>query len=181
MSISLTRTFLVCASLLGSASAWSQPITTTPQAGSSAPAAKAAPASAGKAAANPAAAVLKEVRSVEGITEYTLPNGLQVLLAPDDSKPSTTVNLTLKVGSRHENYGETGMAHLLEHLLFKGSKRHPMAWAEFSKRGLRSNGSTWLDRTNYFASFAASDANLDWYLDWLADAMVNSFLSLIHI
>ncbi|MEN9416522.1 MAG: hypothetical protein RI988_142, partial [Pseudomonadota bacterium] len=79
--------------------------------------------------------------------------------------------------SRHENYGETGMAHLLEHLLFKGSKRHPMAWAEFSKRGLRSNGSTWLDRTNYFASFAASDANLDWYLDWLADAMVNSFIA----
>jgi zinc protease len=125
----------------------------------------------------PVSSVLKEVRSVEGITEYTLPNGLQVLLAPDDSKPSTTVNLTLKVGSRHENYGETGMAHLLEHLLFKGSKRHPMAWAEFSKRGLRSNGSTWLDRTNYFASFAASDANLDWYLDWLSDAMVNSFIA----
>ena len=177
MSISLARTFLVCSSLLGSASAWSQQSIQTPQAGATAPAAKAAPASAGKAAASPAAAVLKEVRSVEGITEYTLPNGLQVLLAPDDSKPSTTVNLTLKVGSRHENYGETGMAHLLEHLLFKGSKRHPMAWAEFSKRGLRSNGSTWLDRTNYFASFAASDANLDWYLDWLADAMVNSFIA----
>ena len=48
------------------------------------------------------------VHSVEGITEYRLPNGLQLLLVPDDSKPTTTVNLTVKVGSRHENYGETG-------------------------------------------------------------------------
>jgi zinc protease len=90
-----------------------------------------------KAGAGPSAAVLKEVRSVEGITEYTLPNGLQLLLVPDDSKPTTTINLTVKVGSRHENYGETGMAHLLEHLLFKGSTRHPMAWAEFTRRGQR--------------------------------------------
>ena len=65
------------------------------------------------------------VRSVEGIDEYRLANGLQVLLVPDDSKPTTTVNLTYRVGSRHENYGETGMAHLLEHLLFKGSPKHP--------------------------------------------------------
>ena len=76
------------------------------------------------------------VRSVEGITEYRLANGLQVLLVPDDSKPTTTVNVTYRVGSRHENYGETGMAHLLEHLLFKGTPRFPTAWAEFNKRGL---------------------------------------------
>ena len=75
--------------------------------------------------AQPAAAPLPpgltEVRQVEGIVEYVLANGLQVLLVPDDSKPSTTVNLTYRVGSRHESYGETGMAHLLEHLLFKGT------------------------------------------------------------
>ena len=117
------------------------------------------------------------VRSVEGITEYRLPNGLQLLLVPDDSKPTTTVNLTVRVGSRHENYGETGMAHLLEHLLFKGSTRHPTAWAEFTRRGLRANGTTWLDRTNYFASFAANDDNLAWMIDWLADALVNSFIA----
>ena len=58
---------------------------------------------------------------VEGITEYRLPNSLQLLLVPDDTKPSTTVNVTYRVGSRHENYGETGMAHLLEHLIFKGT------------------------------------------------------------
>ena len=84
------------------------------------------------------------VAEVEGIHEYRLTNGLQLLLVPDDSKPSTTVNLTYRVGSRHESYGETGMAHLLEHLLFKGSPKHPAVWAEFTKRGLQANGSTWL-------------------------------------
>lgn len=115
--------------------------------------------------------------SVEGIDEYRLANGLQVLLVPDDSKPTTTVNLTYRVGSRHENYGETGMAHLLEHLLFKGTPKHPAVWAEFTKRGLRANGTTWFDRTNYTASFSANEQNLNWYLGWLADSMVNSFIA----
>ena len=97
---------------------------------------------------------------VEGVTEYRLPNGLQVLLVPDDSKPTTTVNLTYRVGSRHESYGETGMAHLLEHLLFKGTPTTRDVWAEFTKRGMRPNGSTSYDRTNYFASFAANDDTL---------------------
>ena len=113
---------------------------------------------------------LTEVTSVEGITEYRLANGLQLLLVPDAAKPTTTVNLTYRVGSRHENYGETGMAHLLEHLLFKGTPTHRNLLGEFSKRGLRANGTTWFDRTNYFASFSANDDNLRWYLGWLADA-----------
>jgi zinc protease len=117
------------------------------------------------------------VVSVEGIDEYRLGNGLQVLLIADDSKPTTTVNLTYRVGSRHENYGETGMAHLLEHMLFKGSPKHPKVWAEFEKRGLAANGTTSFDRTNYTASFAANDDNLRWYLGWQADAMVNSFIA----
>ncbi len=117
------------------------------------------------------------VRSVEGIDEYRLANGLQILLVPDDSKPTTTVNLTYRVGSRHENIGETGMAHLLEHMLFKGSPKHPKVWAEFTKRGLAANGSTSFDRTNYTASFSANDDNLQWYLGWLADSMVNSHVA----
>ncbi len=117
------------------------------------------------------------VTRVEGISEYRLPNGLQVLLVPDDSKPTTTVNLTYRVGSRHENYGETGMAHLLEHLLFKGTPTTPDVWGEFNQRGMRPNGSTSYDRTNYFASFAANDDTLRWYLGWQADAMVNSFIA----
>ncbi|WP_290876976.1 pitrilysin family protein [Aquabacterium sp.] len=125
----------------------------------------------------PARVPLKAVTTVEGISEYRLPNGLQLLLIPDDSKPTTTVNMTYRVGSRHEGYGETGMAHLLEHMLFKGTPRNPQVWADFNKRGFRANGSTWYDRTNYFASFSANEDNLRWYLSWQADAMVNSFIA----
>ena len=112
--------------------------------------------------------------TVEGITEYRLPNGLCIVLYPDASKPTATVNMTYLVGSRQENYGETGMAHLLEHLMFKGSKNYPNPTAEFTKRGFRMNGSTWLDRTNYFVSFTATDDNMRWALGWQADAMTNS-------
>jgi zinc protease len=120
---------------------------------------------------------IEAVRAVEGIQEYRLANGLQLLLIPDEAKPTTTVNMTYRVGSRHESYGETGMAHLLEHLLFKGSPKHPQVWADFNNRGLNANGSTWYDRTNYTASFSANDDNLRWYLAWQADAMVNSFIA----
>ncbi len=127
--------------------------------------------------AQPLPAGVSAVRSVEGIDEYRLTNGLQVLLIPDDSKPTTTVNITYKVGSRHESYGETGMAHLLEHMLFKGSPKTPQPKADLSSRGLAYNGTTSNDRTNYFASFSANDANLQWYIGWLADSMVNSFVA----
>ncbi|HET7731711.1 MAG TPA: insulinase family protein, partial [Usitatibacter sp.] len=115
-----------------------------------------------------------KVTEVEGITEYRLANGLKVLLFPDPSKPTITVNITYLVGSRHENYGETGMAHLLEHLLFKGTPRHPNIDQEFNQRGVRFNGTTWLDRTNYFEMFQASDDNLAWAIELEADRMVNS-------
>jgi zinc protease len=115
-----------------------------------------------------------KVTEVEGITEYRLSNGLRVLLFPDPSKPTITVNITYLVGSRHENYGETGMAHLLEHLLFKGTPRHPAIDQEFNQRGVRYNGTTWLDRTNYFEMFQASDDNLAWAIELEADRMVNS-------
>jgi len=118
-----------------------------------------------------------QVTAVEGITEYRLPNGLKVLLFPDPSKPTVVVNVTYLVGSRHENYGETGMAHLLEHLVFKGSKNFPKITEEFTKRGMRFNGTTWLDRTNYYELFQASDENLKWALEMEADRMVNSFIA----
>jgi zinc protease len=76
------------------------------------------------AAAKPAAAA-QQVRGIEGVTEYRLANGLQVLLYPDQSSSTVTINVTYKVGSRHESYGETGMAHLLEHMNFKGTPTHP--------------------------------------------------------
>lgn len=119
----------------------------------------------------------QRVASVEGITEYRLHNGLRVLLFPDPSKQTITVNVTYLVGSRHESYGETGMAHLLEHLLFKGSTKHPNIPQELSAHGARPNGTTSFDRTNYFETFAASDDNLAWALDMEADRMVHSFIA----
>lgn len=120
---------------------------------------------------------LQPVVSVEGITEYRLDNGLRVLLFPDPSKPQVTVNITYFVGSRHEGYGETGMAHLLEHLVFKGTPDHPDIMKELTERGAQPNGTTWFDRTNYFEIFPASDDNLAWALDLEADRMVNSFIA----
>lgn len=115
--------------------------------------------------------------SVEGITEYDLQNGLRVLLFPDPTKTSTTVNITYLVGSRNENYGESGMAHLLEHMLFKGSPKHRNIPQELTEHGARPNGTTWFDRTNYFETFEGTDNNLNWALDLEADRMVNSFIA----
>lgn len=120
---------------------------------------------------------VERITSVEGITEYRLPNGLKVLLFPDSTKQTITVNMTYLVGSARENYGETGMAHLLEHLLFKGTPRHPNIPQELTTHGARPNGSTWTDRTNYFETFAATDENLNWALDLEADRMINSFIA----
>jgi zinc protease len=112
--------------------------------------------------------------SVEGITQYTLANGLTVLLFPDDSAAKTTVNVTYLVGSRMENYGETGMAHLLEHMMFKGTPTMSDAKAELTKRGMRFNASTWYDRTNYHETFNSSPADLQWALAFEADRMINA-------
>ena len=124
-----------------------------------------------------AQAQIKKTASVEGITEYTMDNGLKVLLFPDNSAQTITVNITYKVGSRHEGYGEKGMAHLLEHMVFKGTPNHPDIPEELTSHGARPNGTTWYDRTNYFETFNATDENLDWALDLEADRMVNSFIA----
>jgi zinc protease len=123
-----------------------------------------------------ARAAATKVQTIEGITEYQLENGLMVLLYPDDSKPTVTVNLTVLVGSRHEGYGETGMAHLLEHMVFKGTPAHPKIPKVLQDRGARFNGSTWVDRTNYFETLPASEDNLSFALDLEADRLVNSFV-----
>ena len=120
---------------------------------------------------------VEQLSSVEGITEYRLKNGLQVLLFPDPSQETITVNITYRVGSKHENYGETGMAHLLEHLVFKGTPRHKNIAKELTDHGAEPNGTTWTDRTNYFETFSATDENLKWALDLEADRMINSFIA----
>jgi zinc protease len=118
-----------------------------------------------------------KVTSVEGITEYRLDNGLKVLLFPDSSKPTVTVNVTYLVGSRHEGYGETGMAHLLEHMMYKGTTKHGDIKAELTSHGAQFNGSTSYDRTNYFETLTATDENLRWAIEMEADRMVNSRVS----
>jgi len=118
-----------------------------------------------------------KVTEVEGISEYKLENGLRVLLFPDQTKETVTVNITYHVGSKHENYGETGMAHLLEHLVFKGTPKHKDIPKELSSHGARPNGTTWTDRTNYFETFSATEENINWALDMEADRMVNSFIA----
>lgn len=122
----------------------------------------------------PLPAGVRQIVMIEGVTEYRLDNGLQVLLSPDDSRARTSVNMSYRVGSRHEGPGETGMAHLLEHLLFRGSPKYPDALAEFARRGLAANGSTTADLTNYYATFASDPDTLRWYLSWQADAMLNA-------
>jgi zinc protease len=116
----------------------------------------------------------KLVTSVEGITEFELDNGMRVLLFPDDSKPTVTVNVTYFVGSRHEGYGEAGMAHLLEHMLFKGTPTHPDVPKSLKDRGASFNGTTWLDRTNYYETLPGNEDNLEFALKLEADRMINS-------
>src|ERR1700692_1220142 len=117
---------------------------------------------------------VQKITSVEGITEYAFPNGLHVLLFPDGSQPKITVNVTYRVGSRNEGYGETGMAHLLEHMVFKTSKSGRELFKELTDRaGGFFNGTTNYDQTIYFESFNASDENLRWALGLEADRMVN--------
>lgn len=114
------------------------------------------------------------VTEVEGLKEYHLANGLKVVLFPDASKPRVTVNITYFVGSRHEGYGEAGMAHLLEHMLFKGTPTRPDIWKMLQQQGANFNASTWYDRTNYHEILPASKDNLDFALALEADRMINS-------
>lgn len=118
----------------------------------------------------------EQVTSIEGITEYRYENGFRVLLFPDNSKPTVTVNLTIFVGSRHEGYGEAGMAHLLEHMVFKGTPDHPNVPKVLTERGARFNGTTWVDRTNYYETLPASPENLEFAIRLEADRMVNSYI-----
>ena len=125
-------------------------------------------------AAEGAPAAPGKVATVEGITEYQLDNGLRVLLFPDPSQTKVTVNMTALVGSREEGYGETGMAHLLEHMLFKGTPTHPFIPKELQEHGATFNGSTTSDRVNYYETLADIGTNLEFAIALEADRMVNS-------
>ena len=114
------------------------------------------------------------VNQVEGIKEYKLANGMQVLLIPDPSQSNMIVNIVYHVGSKHEGYGEKGMAHLLEHMLFKSTKNLGDIKKMLSDKGGDANGTTYYDRTNYYEIFPSSDENLRWSLEMEADRMINA-------
>ncbi len=116
----------------------------------------------------------KLVSSVEGIKEYSLSNGLQVLLIQDPSQSNLVVNIVYNVGSRHEGYGEKGMAHLLEHMLFKSTTNLGDIKKMLSEKAGNANGTTWYDRTNYYEIFPATDDNLRWSIEMEADRMLNA-------
>ena len=116
---------------------------------------------------------VERTASLAGITDYAYPNGLRVLLFPDPSNPKVTVNMTYLVGSRFEGYGETGMAHLLEHMNFIRSTHDREIKKELTGHGAQWNGTTDYDRTNYFETVTASDDNLQWALGLEAERMVN--------
>ena len=117
---------------------------------------------------------VERTASLAGITDYAYPNGLRVLLFPDPSNPKVTVNMTYLVGSRFEGYGETGMAHLLEHMNFIRSTHDRDIKKELTGHGAQWNGTTDYDRTNYFETVTAGDDNLRWALGLEAEAVVDS-------
>jgi zinc protease len=116
---------------------------------------------------------VRKMASMGGITEYDYPNGLKVLLFPDTAQPKITINVTYLVGSRHEGYGETGMAHLLEHMNFIETTNGRKIKDELVAHGASWNGTTSDDRTNYYETFTATDENLRWALGLETDRMVN--------
>ncbi len=125
-------------------------------------------------ASSEAPASIRKIATVEGITEYRLANGLKVLLFPDASQDTITVSVTYLVGSRYEGEGEYGMAHMLEHMQFKGTPQHPDIKGELQRHGASFNASTSFDRTNFYETMAANQGNLAWSLQLEADRMVNS-------
>jgi zinc protease len=123
------------------------------------------------------------VRQQGDVREYQLPNGLRVLLLQDTERPAMSVNITYRVGSRHEGLGEYGAAHLLEHMLFKPvGVGTPAKYADsktsMQALGMRWNGTTSYDRTNYFANFVTDDGKLperlDFMIGWLAAMMTQA-------
>ncbi len=118
----------------------------------------------------------EKIATVEGVSEYRFSNGARLLLFPEASKPTITVNLTVLVGSRHEGYGEAGMAHLLEHMVFKGTPTFAHVPTALRDHGASFNGTTNQDRTNYFETLPATDENLEFAIHLESDRLVNSYV-----
>ena len=120
------------------------------------------------------------VKESGGIKEYKMTsNNLRVLLKKDKSAPVATFMVTYEVGSRNEAIGYTGSTHLLEHLMFKGSRKFNTTkgnsvFQTLQSLGARMNATTWLDRTNYFAVLPSE--HLESLIEIEADRMRNAWI-----
>jgi predicted Zn-dependent peptidase len=105
------------------------------------------------------------------IVEHTLENGLRVISSPDHIAPSVAVNIWYDVGSRDEELGRTGFAHLFEHVMFQGSAHVTSGQhiALLQSAGAVVNATTWFDRTNYFETLPTGGLDLALWLE--ADRM----------
>ena len=135
----------------------------------------------------------KRVKQSKGIVEYKhSKNDLSILLLENDNSPLATFMITYHVGSRNEGIGYTGSTHLLEHLMFKGSKKfnkknNNAIWDVLQNAGALLNATTWFDRTNYFELVPSE--HLEKAVEIEADRMRNAFIKtfgqqltkLIHI
>ncbi len=101
------------------------------------------------------------------IIERRLDNGLRVIASPDHGAPLVAVNLWYNVGSRHEQPGRTGFAHLFEHVMFQGSAHVPSGQhiALLQAAGASVNATTWFDRTNYFEALPSGGLDLALWLE----------------
>jgi zinc protease len=118
-----------------------------------------------------------KVTSVEGVTEYRFPNGLRVLMHCEPSSKQFTANITYRVGSRDEGAGEAGMAHLLEHMLFKGTPEFDHISAQLEHKGAESNAATGFDSTNFYETMDSTPENLDFALRLEASRMRHARIS----
>lgn len=116
------------------------------------------------------------VNASEGISAYRLQNGLTILLAPSRANAQFSQYVTYLVGSEQEGPGEGGMAHLLEHMMFKGTPTHKDIPTEMRERGANFNAETSNEYTVYYATLKASRENLDFITALEADRMVNSLI-----
>jgi zinc protease len=121
-----------------------------------------------------ASPVPEKITAVEGITEYRLPNGMKLLLLPDQSKATAAVDVTYLAGTRHERYGEVGTAKLTQRLLFKGTPNNPTIDKELARRGIRFSGTALREHTHFSAVLQPGEENLQWVLQMEADRMVNA-------
>ena len=109
-----------------------------------------------------------------GISSYRLSNGFKIILIPFPSASNTRVELLVKSGSKFEGYGETGMAHLLEHMLFKGAGNRKNIKDDLTKLGASYNGTTTADRTNYFETVDPDPKKIDELIRIEADRFIRA-------